>query len=304
MSGTTRQALDNNEDQSWGRFARARAYEHRLDELAGDFDADIQRHFRKRWRFENGAGDVGAQAIVVGQTSTISRVLSANRDQISPNVNLQLLQSIMYLENCYNGTPQIVENARTGMTVTAGAGSAGTVWGALTGNIPLTVGSAIVAGASAIGLRLTREDSVLPMNVDFNRWKDVLGAAEPAITSAEQITGRGNEVDNIRAAALILTHLDRQIPAEITGDMRTALLTSLYANTELTQRLGRPIMYGGKIVEIMDNLYPREETIAQSRETNPEFAALTRDVSSNVTMPASNAAYVPPRTNDGIHVSV
>ena len=134
--------------------------------------------------------------------------------------------------------------------------------------------------------------------------KDVLGAAHPAITSAEQITGRGHEAENIRAAALILSHLDRQIPAEITGDMRTALLASLYANTELTQRIGRPIMYGGKIVEIMHELYPREVAMTRTRETNPEFAALTRDVSSKVTMRASNTAYVPPRTNDGLRVSV
>jgi len=281
-------------------FGAARAYASRLDELADDFRDDVQDHFTKRWRYEHGGREVGAQAIVAVQTRNIQTVLANNRDELSPNVDANLIQSIMYLENCYNGTPQEVENARTGLAITEGVAAVGAGAGLRSGNVPLTVGSVVVGSLAAVGRHVIREDTALPMNVNFDAWKNVLARANPPITSLQQISGRGHESENIRAAAVILSYIDQQIPANITGDLRTAMIASMYANSELTMQIGRPIMYGGMVVDIMEQRYPRrEQARTTERAADSRYSPLVDGIPLSAGVGGDTGVYTPPRGSQG-----
>ena len=105
------------------------------------------------------------------------------------------------------------------------------------------------------------------MNVNYDLWEDMLdnhGITETMLSKGGMVgtppQRMSAEEVSIYAGAIILSHLDATIPDDIQGPDRVALIASMYANTDLTLEAGRPIMYGGKALEVMEERYPSSLT--------------------------------------------
>ena len=100
--------------------------------------------------------------------------------------------------------------------------------------------------------------TALPMNLNFNVWRDAFddyNRAHPNAPISE--TGfRNNPQMNVLAGTMILSTINAAIDPAITGNQRWAMVASIYGHTEATLQAGRPIMYGGKVVEVMEERYP------------------------------------------------
>jgi hypothetical protein len=96
------------------------------------------------------------------------------------------------------------------------------------------------------------------MNVNFSVWRDAFDDYNRAHPNAPitQAGVRNNPQMNILAGTIILSTINAAIDPAITGNQRWALVASIYGNTKDTLQAGRPIMYGGKVVEVMAERYP------------------------------------------------
>ena len=217
------------------RFANAGSVD--LDRLADQFDESPAVIRRKR---NGGGNERTAAAVVADNESEIRSALTTVRNDPSLGRHVvpeQLVKAVMFVENNYN----------------AGTGP---LWGIF-------------------------DRTALPMNLNFNVWRDAFDdynrahpnapisetgvrnnpqinvlAATMILSTITESGVRNNPQMNVLAGTMILSTINAAIDPAITGNQRWALVASIYGHTEATLQAGRPIMYGGKVVEVMEERYP------------------------------------------------
>lgn len=200
-----------------------------LNALAARFDANIEKDARCYWRRRLYGGRHAGQEALEHYGALIDNIahdIDARHHTGRP-LDTRLAKSILVLENDYNNSP----NGPRPLWLTA------LLW--------------LKGDKRADQPDLTH----LPMNVNYRHWQKLL-AADPHHLSEQQVNH--DPASNIRAALIILSHLDASVDSSIKNPERMAIVASLYGNTEATLAAKKPIAYGGKVAELYNDagLFP------------------------------------------------